>query len=240
MKIEIWSDLICPWCGLGQHRLEQALATFSHREQVQVVHRSFQLDPRAPTTPRPVREMLTEKYGVRGAQLEAMFSRVESLAAADGLTPYHVGENIVGNTHLAHELLAFASARGHEHAAWQRLYKAYFGERRSIFEVDALVELARELGLDAEAARTALVGGDYRAQVDADAREAQSLGATGVPFVVIDRHYAIAGAQPTELFRQAIEQEWRENDTPVGVAGAEDAACGPDGCELPAADAPTR
>lgn len=240
MKIEIWSDLICPWCGLGQHRLEQALSTFPHRQHVQVVHRSFQLDPRASTTPRSARDMLTEKYGVRGPQLEAMFQRVESLAAADGLTPYHVGDNIVGNTHLAHELLAFASAQGCEHAAWQRLYKAYFGERRSIFELDALVELAREINLDAEAARAALVGGHYRAQVDADAREAQSLGATGVPFVVIDRHYAIAGAQPTELFRQAIEQAWRENPKPVVVAGAEGAACGPDGCELPASNTPAR
>src|SRR5690606_30069909 len=150
-----WSDVICPWCGLGQHRLELALAGFAEqvgpraREQVDLVHRSFQLDPRYSGSPEPARRMLARKYGMNAAQLDAAFRRVESLAASDGLSPYIVGDNRVGNTRLAHELLAFASERGLEDAAWKHLYRVYFGEGRSIFELEGLVELGTELGLDA-------------------------------------------------------------------------------------------
>ncbi len=232
MKVEIWSDVICPWCGLGQHRLDRALAAFPRREAVEVVHRSFLLDPDAGPGVRPVRESLARKYRLDDAQLDATFARIESLAAADGLTPYHVGENVTGNTRLAHELLALASARGLEEVAWKRLYRAYFGERRSIFDLDSLVALGQDVGLDPEEVRAALADGRYRARVDADDREARALGATGVPFVVIDRRYGVAGAQPTEVFLQALQRAWGERPA-VELVSAGDAACGPDGCELP-------
>src|SRR5690606_28049777 len=198
MKIEIWSDVICPWCGLGQHPLEKALAGFEHRADVEVLHRSFQLDPSFPNRTEPVRSMLARKYRMNDAQLDATFRRVESLAAAEGLSPYVVGDNVVGNTRLAHELLAMASERGLEGAAWKRLYRAYFGERRSIFDLESVAALGAELGLDAADVRAALLEGRYRARVEADGREARALGASGVPFVVIDRKYAVAGAQPVE------------------------------------------
>ena len=204
MKIEIWADVICPWCGLGQHRLELALAAFAHRDEVELVHRSFQLDPRAPATPQTVREMLRAK-GMSDAQMTATWARIEAMAASEGLTPYLL-DNVVANTRPVHELLALASARGHEDAAWKRVYRAYFGERRSIFDVDALVALGGELGLDADEVRAALADGRYRAQVDGDAREAHELGATGVPFVLIERRLAIAGAQPLTTFAQALER----------------------------------
>jgi predicted DsbA family dithiol-disulfide isomerase len=210
MRVEIWSDLICPWCGIGQHRLERALEAFGHRDQVEVVHRSFELDPRAPQTVRSAREMLSKKYRLDDAQVSQMFARVEGIAARDGISPYLVGDNVVGNTHLAHELLALAAERGLEDVAWKALYRAYFGERRSIFDVDSLVALAGELGLDPAEARAALTEGRYRARVDADAREAQELGASGVPFVVIDRKYGVSGAQPVEVFQGALEKAWRE------------------------------
>lgn len=228
MKIEIWSDLICPWCGLGQHRLEQALAGFAHRDQVEVVHRSFQLDPNAPVTPQTSRELLTKKYGMREPQLQATFDRIEGMAASEGLTPYIVGDNIVGNTSLAHELLALASERGLEDTAWKHLYRAYFGERRSIFDLDALVQLGTEIGLDPAEVRAALTDRRYQAKVTAEGREAQQLGSSGVPFVVIDRRYAIAGAQPVEAFREVIERAWAEHPAPIVVASGND--CGPDGC----------
>jgi predicted DsbA family dithiol-disulfide isomerase len=213
VNIEIWSDVICPWCGLGQHRLDAALAAFPHRDGVTVTHRSFQLDPSAPAATRPVRDMLRQKYGMNDAQLDASARRIEALAAADGLQPYHVGDNRVGNTRLAHELLAFAAERGREDAAWKRLYRAYFGEVRSIFDVDALVALAEDIGLDGTEARDALTTGRYTAKVEADGREARRLGCTGVPFVVIDRRFAVAGAQPLETFRAALERGWREQAT---------------------------
>ena len=206
MRIEIWSDLICPWCGLGQHRLDRALEGVAHRDRIEVQHRSFQLDPRAPTTPRPAREMLRQKYGLSDAQATAAFARVEGLAEKDGLAPYIVGDNLVGNTRLAHEMLALASDRGLGDAAWTHVYRAYFGAKRSIFDVDALAELGAEIGLAPDEVRAALGDGRSRARVDEDARAAQALGATGVPFVVLDRRLAIAGAQPLETFRRAIEQ----------------------------------
>jgi predicted DsbA family dithiol-disulfide isomerase len=234
MKIEIWSDVICPWCGLGQHRLDQALASFEHREDVEVVHRSFQLDPRFEGPALPVRDMLAKKYGMGEAQLEATFERIESLAASEGLSPYVVGENEVGNTRLAHELLALASECGLEDAAWKRLYRAYFGERRSIFDLDALVAIGEELGLDGAEVRAALTDGRFRRRVEADGDEARQLGASGVPFVVIDRHYAVAGAQPADTFRQAIERAWADNPTPRLIAtGDGEGLCGPDGCAIP-------
>jgi predicted DsbA family dithiol-disulfide isomerase len=230
MKIEIWSDVICPWCGIGQHRLDQAIAGFEHREHVQLVHRSFELDPRSPPGVRPVREMLAKKYGISGVHVQAMFDRVESIAAEDGLSPYVVGDNVVGNTRLAHELLAMASERGLEDAAWKRVYRAYFGERRPIFDIDSLASIGQQIGLDPDEVRAALSEGRYRERVEADAREARELGASGVPFVVVDRRYVVSGAQPVETFRHVLDRAWRDGPKPAVERGA---ACGPEACEAP-------
>jgi predicted DsbA family dithiol-disulfide isomerase len=201
VKIEIWADIICPWCGLGQHRFERALEEVG-RGDVEVVHRSFELDPGAAEGARPVREMLAER-GYPEAQLGAITGRVEALAKAEGLAPYHVGDNQVGNTRLAHELLAWASARGVDDA-WPRIYRAYFGETMSIFGIDALVERAAEMGLDRGEARAVLGERRYRAAVEADLDEAQALRIRGVPFFVRDRQVAVSGAQPVEMFRELI------------------------------------
>jgi predicted DsbA family dithiol-disulfide isomerase len=202
VKIEIWSDVICPWCGIGQHRLEQAVAQVGG--DIEVVHRSFQLDPRHPDATRPTRELLEQKYRMSPAQAQASFARVEGIAKEDGIVPYIVGENRVGNTRLAHELLAYASTQGQEAAAWKAIYRAYFGEARSIFDVEALVALAGEIGLDVEEARVALNDGRFTQRIVDDQREAAELGATGVPFIVIDRRVGIAGAQPVATIVDAI------------------------------------
>lgn len=228
MKVEIWSDVICPWCGLGQHRLDAALSNFEHRNDVEVVHRSFQLDPSFPAhTTISVREMLKSKYGMSDQQLQANSRRLEALAAADGLQPYQVGNNRVGNTGLAHIFLAFAAERGLEDAAWKRLYHAYFGEGRSIFDQEALVNLGVELGLVATEIREALNQGHYKAKVLADIQEARRLGVNGVPFVLIDGRLAVSGAQTTDTFRAALNQAWRENPTPL----ASGEVCSPSGCD---------
>jgi predicted DsbA family dithiol-disulfide isomerase len=233
LRVEIWSDLICPWCGLGNHRLNQALERFGHTGEVELVHRSYQLDESTPEgETKPVREMLSSKLRMAPAQIAAITGRVEGLARADGLSPYIVLENRVGNTSLAHELAAWATEQGKGDEMWRLLYTKYFGRAESIFEVDSLVPLASELGLDPESARQALESRRYQKQVLAEGREAQALGSNGVPFIVVDRRYAVAGAQSVDVMLETLETAWRERApglTPVGV-GSDEGVCGPDGC----------
>ena len=135
MRVDIWTDVICPWCYIGKRRFESALGRFPHREQVEVVHRSFQLDPHAPqgqTT--PTREMLMERYGMSQAQADAMETQMEQRAAADGLE-YHLAGTVSGNTTDAHRILHLGKAKGIQDAVLERLYRAHFTEQRSIFEI---------------------------------------------------------------------------------------------------------
>ncbi len=233
VKIEIWTDVICPWCGIGEHRLQQALERFEHAGEVDVVHRSFQLDERAPTgSTESVRTMLQTKKGMSAAQVDSVIGRVQQIAADDGLSPYIVADNQVGNTALAHELAAWAAEQGRDAEIWARLYRAYFGEAASIFDVDSLVALAEDVGLDPEGARAALTSRKYATKVVEDGREARALGASGVPFIVVDRRYGIKGAQPTDAILEVLEQAWKAS-RPIAVSG-EGESCGPEGCDVPA------
>jgi predicted DsbA family dithiol-disulfide isomerase len=234
MQVEIWSDVVCPWCGIGNARLQSALRQFGHADDVTLVHRSFQLDENAPTgRTRPVREILGARYGMSDSQLRENSERLAGLAAAEGFEPYVTSDNHSGNTQLAHELLAHATEQGLADAAWERLYRAYFAEVRSVFDVDALVALGAEIGLDADATREVLTDRRYRDRVLAEGEQARQLGATGVPFVVVDRRYGVAGAQPTETFVQVLERAWADSHPAPVLVGtgdtADGAACGIDG-----------
>lgn len=234
MRIELWTDIVCPWCGLGSRRLDTALERFEHGDEVELVRRSFQLDESLPVGETvSVRAMLRTKKGMTDAQIDDGVRRIERLAEAEGLVPYVVRENRVGHTGLAHQLAAWATEQGRGEELWRALYRAYFGEARSIFDVDSLVALAAELGLDAEAAREALRSGRYAAQVQADGRRARELGVSGVPFFLIDERYAVSGAQPVDLLVQALETAWAERRPTTSAAADEAEACGPDGCALP-------
>lgn len=238
MKVEIWADIICPWCGLGEHRFETAMQQFAHRDDVEVVHRSFQLDPTLPVgAATTVRQSLGRKLGLGDgeagtARIEALTRKIETMAESEGLQPYHVLENSTGSTSLAHELLAYATAQGRHAEAWHRVSRAHFGERRSIFGIDSLVDLAGDMGLDPVAVREALETRQYRGQVERDGEEARQLGATGVPFFVIDRRYGVMGAQGADVLLGALKQAWHETHPPLqGIVGVgTDAICGPDGC----------
>lgn len=211
MKIELWADIICPWCGLGDYRLRRALERFEHRDDVSVVHRSFQLDPSWPADAViPARDLLMDKYGMSEWQAQSAQARLEGLASADGLEPYIVGENRVGNTALAHELLAFATSKGMHDEAWALMFRAYFGEARDVFTVDGLVTIAMELGLFQDEARRVLEQRSFREQVEADFREAQELGISGVPFYVIDDRLGISGAQDVDTLVAALRQAWSD------------------------------
>jgi predicted DsbA family dithiol-disulfide isomerase len=224
VQIEVWSDVVCPWCYIGKRRLETALERFPHRDQVEVTWRSFQLDPTVPEgETHPTLPALAAKYGASVDQMAANMKRVEDVAAAEGLE-YHLAEGISGNTVRAHELLHLAAERGLQGAMKERLLHAHFEEGRSVFDVDSLVALGVEVGLDETEIRAALADRRYRAAVDQDAATAQALGATGVPFFVVDRRYGAAGAQPAELLLQVLERAWADAHPLVTVPAA-------DGCE---------
>jgi predicted DsbA family dithiol-disulfide isomerase len=204
MRIDIWSDVVCPWCYVGKRRFERALEAFEGRAEVQVVHRSFQLDPARPKgQTQKRREMLMTKYRLTAAQVEALDARMEETAAAEGLE-YHLGDGVTGNTLDAHRLLQLAADRGRQDAALERFYRAYFTEGRSVFDAASLTALAVEAGLEAGDAGTVLAGDDYAAAVANDIREAQALGANGVPFFVFDHRFGVSGAQTSEVFSQVL------------------------------------
>ena len=156
MRIDIWSDIICPWCYIGKRRFERALASFAHRDALRpghIVHRSFQLNPSLPRTRRRSRRAaLMSKYGLTEAQARDMDAKMERTAAAEGLE-YHLDGGVTGNTFDAHQLVHLAGVRGIQDQVIERLYRAYFTEQRSIFDEDSLVELGSEAGLDAADSR---------------------------------------------------------------------------------------
>ena len=204
MRIDIWSDVVCPWCYLGKRRFERALDAFEERADVQIVHRSFQLDPTRPKgQTQKRREMLMSKYQLTSAQVQALDVRMEQTAAADGLE-YHMGDGVTGNTLDAHRLLHLAADRGVQDAALERFYRAYFTEGRSLFDDDSLMPLAVEAGLDRAEVIDVLAGDAYGAAVAADIREAQALGANGVPFFVFDHRFGVSGAQSSDVFAQVL------------------------------------
>lgn len=237
MRVEIWSDIACPWCYVGKARFEKALDAFPHRDEVEVVHRSFELDPgRAKGDIQPVIRMLTKKYGMSEAQAQAGEENLGAQAAAEGLE-YRTRDRDHGNTFDMHRLLHFAKEQGRQDELIQALYQANFAEERSVFNDDErLVELAVGAGLDAEGARKVLADpAAYADEVRADEREAAELGANGVPFFVLDRKYGVSGAQPADVFAQALTQAWGERSPLklIDEGGAQ--ACGPDGCAVPQA-----
>lgn len=210
MRIDIWTDVVCPWCYVGKRRLEKALATFQHRDDVHVVHRSFQLNPAAPpgqTSPR--RDALMSKYGLSAAEVDAMNARMEQTAAAEGIE-YDLSGGVTGNTFDAHRVLHLAHDRGRQDEVIERLYRAYFTEKRSLFDHDSLTELAGEAGLDRDEVQRVLASSEYADAVARDIAEARKLGATGVPFFVIDQRYGVSGAQAPQVFTQALERAWAD------------------------------
>ncbi|MFF1922968.1 DsbA family oxidoreductase [Streptomyces sp. NPDC058221] len=235
MRVEIWSDIACPWCYIGKARFEKGLAGFAHRDEVEVVHRSFELDPgRAKGDTGQVIDMLAQKYGRSREEALAMEANVAANAQAEGLG-YRTEGRDHGSTFDIHRLLHLAKARSRQDELLSLAYRANFAEERSVYDGDVLIGLAVEAGLDADEARAVLADPEaYAAEVRADEREASELGANGVPFFVLDRRYGISGGQPAEVFAQALEQAWQER--PLTTIGQDAAACDADGaCEVPSA-----
>jgi predicted DsbA family dithiol-disulfide isomerase len=231
MEIEIWSDVVCPWCYIGKRRLEKALAGFAHADEVEVVYRSFQLDPSAPVVPtETVAESLGRKYGGGPEAGRQMIDRVEAVAAEEGLLFRH-HQALRVNTVDAHRLLHLALAEGKQAELKEALLSAYFIETENVADHDTLTRIATGAGLDEARVRDVLESAEFADEVEADIRQAAAFGANGVPFFVVDRKYGISGAQPAEVFTQTLERAWSDAHPVLDVVGGAD-ACGPDGCAI--------
>jgi predicted DsbA family dithiol-disulfide isomerase len=204
LTIEIWSDIVCPWCYIGKRRFERGLATLDDPGDFEVIHRAFQLNPSMPKGEvRDHRDNLMAKYGLSESRAAAMQEQMERTAAAEGLE-FHLAGGVTGNTFDAHRVVHLGRERGIQDAMIERLFRAHFTEQRSIFDTDSLAALAAEAGLDPEEARAVLAGDAYAESVNADLRDARGFGISGVPYYVLDRRFAISGAQPPELFAGAL------------------------------------
>jgi predicted DsbA family dithiol-disulfide isomerase len=233
LRIDVWSDVVCPWCAIGKRRLEMALAQFPHRADVEVAWHAFELDPSAPR----VREgdhatRIAQKYGRTKAEAEAMIQRVSETAAKDGLD-FQLARSRSGNTFDAHRLLRLAADRGLQGAVKERFFRGYMTEGEPIGEPQVLVRLAAEAGLDAEEAGDVLRTDRYAAEVREDEAAAATLGITGVPFFVFGGRFAVSGAQPPALLLRGIEQAWEANVTPSPSDDLDEgSACDRDGCPV--------
>ena len=233
MKVEVWSDVVCPWCYIGKRHFEAALSEFEHRDDVELVWRSFQLDPSAPAISEgdPV-DRLATKYGrSREWALEAQ-ARVTEAAEQAGLE-FHLENARSGNTFDAHRLLHYASTVGKQGELKERLMRAYFTEGESIGDHATLLRLAVEVGLNHDAVQNVLDSSDFGDDVRHDLQDAQELGIRGVPYFVIDRKFGISGAQPSELILTALHKAWvAEHPLEMVSAETSDQACTDDSCAI--------
>jgi predicted DsbA family dithiol-disulfide isomerase len=210
MLVDIWSDVVCPWCYLGKRRLEAALARFPHRDAVQVHWHSFELDPQSgPSSDVPSAERLAAKYGMSVEDARARHAQLEELAAAEGLE-YHLDRTRGGNSFDAHRLHQLAIDRGLSDAVMERLMRAYFTEGEAIDDREVLLRLVAEAGLDPEEARAVLESDRYAEDVRADEGTAARIGIRGVPFFVLGRRFGVSGAQAPDIMLQALEKAWEE------------------------------
>jgi predicted DsbA family dithiol-disulfide isomerase len=207
MRVDIWSDVICPWCYVGKARFEKALDSFAHRDEVEVVYHAFELDP---TSPRGQREpnlaMLSSKFGKSPAEALAMDGHVGSLARAEGLG--FDSARLVGNTFDIHRVIRLGLDRGVQRPLLGAVNEAYFAQARDIFDRDVVTEVAAGAGLEANEVSKVLDGDAYADEVREDEQRAQQIGISGVPFYVFDMALGASGAQPTELFTSALNQAW--------------------------------
>ena len=207
MRVDIWSDVICPWCYVGKARFEKALGSFAHRDEVEVIFHSFELDPSSPRGQRESNlEMLSKKFGKTPAEALALDNQVGTLARAEGLG--FDSSRPVGNTFDVHRVLHLGLDRRVQRELLGAINEAYFAQARDVFDADVLTEVAAGAGLDAAEVGKVLDGDDYADAVRQDESQARQIGISGVPFFVFDMALGASGAQSAELFTSALNQAW--------------------------------
>ncbi|WP_028645450.1 DsbA family oxidoreductase [Nocardioides sp. URHA0020] len=235
MKIEIWSDVVCPWCFVGKRRLETALSTFEHADDVEVVYRSFELDPSAPHHGHELSTgVIARKYGRPEAEMRQMQQQLIDVAAEEGLA-MRLFDTVHTNTIDAHRLLHLALRTGGpalQRQLKEALLSAYFESAADVGDHDVLAASAVSVGLEEARVREVLASDEYADAVAADIAQARAYGATGVPFFVVDQAYGVSGAQPAEVFSQVLDQAWAASHPTLQMAGGDADACGPDGCAI--------
>ncbi|MDU0206498.1 DsbA family oxidoreductase [Paenibacillus sp. MAH-36] len=229
MKIEVWTDIVCPYCYIGKRKFEEGLKKFKHRDSVEIVYRSFELDPHmAVHVNDDIYGLSAKKFGSTRAHMKAVHDDITKRAELDGLT-FNYDTAIHTNTFNAHRLLHYSAQFGKTNELLERLYKAYFTDSLHIGDANTLVMIAIEVGLDAAGTAAMLDSEQYVAEVRADELKAQKLGVRGVPYFLMNGKYAISGAQSKEVFAEALEKAWAEEHPVVQFRSAagdtEELAC---------------
>ncbi|WP_186580657.1 DsbA family oxidoreductase [Aquibacillus kalidii] len=237
MKIEVWSDFVCPFCYIGKRRLELALDQFAHKDQVEIEYKSFELDPHAPKyTEKSIYESLATKFGTSEEQVIEMNQGLIQQAAEIGLT-YNYDDMKPTNTFDAHRLAKYAQTVGKESEITEKLLYSYFTESKNVGDIETLIEIAEIVGLDKNKTSEVLNNTDaFADKVRADQKQAQQHQITGVPFFLINDKYAISGAQPLEAFQNAIQKVWEEeNPKPqfLDLSSNNDFVCNDESCIIP-------
>lgn len=209
MIIDIWSDVVCPWCFIGKRRLEKALSLFEHRDQVVIRHRAFQLQPEISDVV-PTADYLAEKYRLPATQVKEMQANVCAIADGEGLC-YNLDQTLSGNTFNAHRLLLWAETLALQDQLLEAMYSGYFEKSQPLFSHEDLLAITSSVGISESEARALLESDRFAPEVLRDREIASQLGATGVPFFVIDMKFGISGAQPLAAFTQTLERAWEEH-----------------------------
>ncbi|PPA70130.1 DsbA family oxidoreductase [Jeotgalibacillus proteolyticus] len=236
MKVHIWSDYVCPFCYIGKRKFEQALDRFKHSDQVEVIYKSFELDPNAPMDAvKDMYETLAEKYQMSLDKAKEMTRGVAAQAKEVGLD-YDFDKMKRTNTRDAHRLTHYASTQGKMQELTERLLKAYFLEGKHIGSHDTLAQLAEEAGLNKDEAVRVLSSREHNDQVEKDINEASKIGVTGVPFFVFGGKYAVSGAQSPDVFLEVLEKVWEEENGSglihVGENNEKDKDCSDGSCSI--------
>jgi protein disulfide-isomerase len=234
MKVEVWSDIMCPFCYIGKRHYEAAIQQFADSNRIEIEWKSFQLDPSIPKNPENknnVYKYLADRKGMSEAQSRKMHDNVVEMAKQAGLN-YNFDKAVIANSFDAHKMIQLAKTKGLGDEAEERLFRAYFIEGMDFGDAATLVKIGQEIGLQANDIEAALVSEELAKKVNADVAEAAQLGIQGVPFFVFNRKYAVSGAQPTEAFLQTLEKsfaEWEKANPKSAFEVIEGPVCKPDG-----------
>lgn len=232
MKIEIWSDVMCPFCYIGKNNFEKALEKMPFKDEVEVEWKSFQLDPTLDSKEtKNTMEYFKEKKGFPEAQAQQMIGQVMQMGKGAGID-FNFEKALITNTFSAHKLLHLAKKYNKANEMEEALFIAHFIDGKNVGDLETLISLAESLGIDKEEAKQALTSEDFDYEINQDILEARNNGVSGVPFFVLNGKYAVSGAQPVELFENALQQTYNETVSPLKNLSDKGASCDTDGCEI--------